>query len=128
MAETNIKPPDLNAIVQSLDETRRRDSARLRPYKVTREYRMFRHDNKQPVSQVTAEISFVSDGMNTYEITQASGSSRGETIVRKILDSETQPSKKNRYGEVSDRNYEFALLRQENLNGQVRKLGILEIP
>ena len=116
MAETNM-PPDLNVIVQSLGETHRRDSARLRPYKVTREYKIFRHDNKQPVAQITAEISFVSHGATTYEITHASGSSRGETVVRKIIDSETRTTKKNRYSEISDRNYEFAFLRQENLDG-----------
>jgi hypothetical protein len=116
-AETSVNVPDLTLILQSLAEASQRDSGRLRPRTVTREYKVFRHDNNQPVSQVTAEIRFVAHGESTYKITHSSGGTRGEKVIRKILDSETQPGKKERYSEISDRNYEFAFLRQENLDG-----------
>ena len=101
---TDIKAPDLNLIVRSLAETRQRDSGRLRPRKVAREYKIFRHGDKEPVSQVTAEIRFVSQGKSKYEITHASGSFKGEKVVRKILYREIQPTKKEHYSEISDQN------------------------
>ena len=110
--------PDLRSIVQSLGDARRRDSALLRPYRVTREYSVFRRDSKQPTSEVTAQIGFVPGGRSTYEITHASGNSRVEKIVRKILDRETRSTKGNQYSDISERNYEFVFVRQENVNGQ----------
>lgn len=117
ISEAGSKAPDLNLIVRSLVQARQRDTDGLRSRKITREYKIFRHDAKEPVSQVTAEIRFVSQGKSTYEIIHASGSSRGQKVVRKILDRETQPTKKDHYSEIDDRNYEFAFLRQENLDG-----------
>lgn len=40
-------------------------------------------------------------------------------VVRKILDRETQASPKEHYSEISDRNYEFAFLREENLESHL---------
>lgn len=103
--------------MQSLAETSERDSGRLRSRKVTRDYKIFRHGDKEPVSEVTAEIRFVSDGESTYEVTHATGSSRGEKVVRKILARETKLTTKEHYSEITSQNYQFSFVRQENLNG-----------
>ena len=38
--------------------------------------------------------------------------------MRKILDRETRSTKGNQYSDISERNYEFLFVRQENVNGQ----------
>jgi hypothetical protein len=78
----NIKSLDLNLILQRLEEAQHQDPAQSRPYEVIREYKVFRGDEKQPTSEVMAEINFVPPATKTYKITQAQGNSSGEKMVR----------------------------------------------
>ena len=89
-----IKSPDLNLILQGLEDVQHQDPAQSRPYEVTREYKVFRGYDKQPTSEVMAQIKFVPPDIKTYKITQARGNSRGEKIVRELLDRETESAKK----------------------------------
>ena len=109
-----IGPPDLNLIVQRLEDVQHRDPAQSRPYQVTREYKVFRGDDNQPTSEVMAQINFIPPDSKTYKITQARGNSRGEKMVRELLDRETESARKRRGSEITRMNYEFVLLRQEN--------------
>jgi len=111
-AET--KPPDLNLIVQRLEDVQHQDPAESRPYEVTREYKVFRGYDRQPTSEVMAQINFVPPDAKTYRIIQARGNSRGEKIVRELLDRETESAKKGHASEISRMNYDFVFLRQEN--------------
>ena len=52
--------------------------------------------------------------MKTYKIIQARGNSRGEKIVRELLDRETESAKKGLGSEITRKNYDFVFLRQEN--------------
>jgi hypothetical protein len=61
-----------------LEDVEHQDPAQSRPYQVMREYKVFRGDDKQPTSEVTAQINFVPPDMKTYTIMQARGTSRGE--------------------------------------------------
>jgi len=108
------KTPDLNLILQGMEDVQRQDPAQSRPYEVTREYKVFRGDDKQPTSEVMAQINFVPPDIKTYKITQARGNSRGEKIVRELLDRETESAKKGRGSEINRTNYNFVFLRQEN--------------
>ena len=109
-----IKSPDLNLILQRLEDTQHHDPAQSRPYEVTREYKVFRGYDKQPTSEVMAQINFVPPDRKTYKITQARGNSTGEKMVRELLDRETQSAKKGHGSEISRTNYDFVFLRQEN--------------
>jgi hypothetical protein len=109
-----IKFPDLSLIVQRLEDVQHQNSARSRPYEVTREYKVFRGDDKQPTSEVMTQIDFVPPDMKTYKITQARGNSRGEKMVREILDRETESAKKGPGSEISRANYDFLFVGQEN--------------
>jgi hypothetical protein len=111
-AET--KPPDLNLMLQRLEDVQHQDPAESRPYEVTREYKVFRGYDKQPTSEVMAQINFVPPDAKTYKITQARGNSRGEKIVRELLDRETESAKKGHASEISRMNYDFVFLRQES--------------
>jgi hypothetical protein len=109
-----VKTPDLNLILQRLEDVQHQDPAESRPYEVTREYKVFRGYDRQPTSEVMAQINFVPPDVKTYRITQAHGNSRGEKIVRELLDRETESAKKGPGSEISRRNYDFVFLRQEN--------------
>ena len=109
-----IKSPDLNLILQNLEDVQHQDPAQSRPYEVTREYRVFRGDDRQTTSVVEAQINFVPPDMKTYQITQVRGKSWGEKMVRELLDRETESAKKKLGSEISRTNYDFVFLRQEN--------------
>ena len=94
---SSLKPPlstadveslDLNLILQRLEEAQHQDPAQSRPYEVIREYKVFRGDEKQPTSEVLAQINFVPPATKTYEITRAQGNPSGEKMVRELLDRE----------------------------------------
>jgi hypothetical protein len=109
-----IKFPDLSLIVQRLEDVQKENPARSRPYQVTREYKVFRGDDKQPTSEITTQIDFVPPDTKTYKITQTRGNSRGEKMVREILDRETESAKKGPGSEINRANYEFLFVGQEN--------------
>ena len=114
-ATAETKSPDLNLTLQRLEDVQHQDPAQSRPYEVTREYKVFRGDDKQPTSEVMAQINFVPPDMKIYKIIQALGNSRGEKIVRELLDRETESAKKGPGSEISRKNYDFVFLRQESL-------------
>ena len=109
-----IKPPGLNLILQRFEEVQHQGPAQSRPYEVTREYKVFHGYDKQPTSEVMAQINFVPPDIKTYKITQARGNSRGEKIVRELLDRETESAKRGLGGEIGRTNYDFVFLRREN--------------
>ena len=113
-APSEITAPDLNLILQHVEEVQHKDPAQSRPYEVTREYKVFRGYDTQPTSKVMAQINFVPPDTKTYKITQARGNSRGEKIVRELLDRETESAKKKRSSEISRANYDFVFLRRQN--------------
>jgi hypothetical protein len=109
-----LKSPDLNLIVQRLEDAQHQNPAQSRPYEVTREYKVFHGNDTQPTSEVMAQINFVPPDMKTYKITQARGNSWGAKMVRKLLDWETESAKKGPGSQISRTNYDFVFLRQEN--------------
>jgi hypothetical protein len=109
-----IQSPDLNLILQRLEEIQHQNPAQSRPYEVTREYKVFHGHDKQPTSEVMAEINFVPPDMKTYKIVQARGHSRGEKMVRELLDRETESANKGPSSEISRTNYDFVFVRREN--------------
>jgi hypothetical protein len=111
-AET--KSPDLNLILQRLEDIQQQDPARSRPYHVTREYKVFRGSDKRSTSEVTAQIDFVPPNMKTYKIIQARGNSLGEKMVRELLDRETESTKKEHSSEINRANYDFVFLRRQD--------------
>jgi hypothetical protein len=108
-----IESPDLNLILQRLEDAQHQNPAQSRPYELMREYKVFRGNDKRPTSEVMAQINFVPPARKTYKITQARGNSRGEKMVRELLDRETESAKKGLGSQISRTNYDFVFLRQE---------------
>src|SRR5690349_20332352 len=67
------KAPDLDAILTSMERAQQQNPAQSRHYEITREYKVFRADDKQAVSEVTAQISFTPPDLKTYKITRTIG-------------------------------------------------------
>jgi hypothetical protein len=113
-SSAEIKSPDLNLIVQRLEDVQHQNRAQSQQYEVTREYKVFRGSDKEPTSVIIAQINFVPPDLKTYKITQVRGNSRGEKMVRELLDREAESAKKGHGSEINRTNYDFVFLRQEN--------------
>ena len=87
-------------------------------YSITREYQLSPEGATHPASDVIAEINFVPPAAKDYSIVKSEGSDRGRGIVRKILDHETQMAGHSEDHAVTTRNYDFALLGRETVNGR----------
>ncbi len=111
---SEIKPPDLDLILQGIEDAQHRNTAQSRPYEVTREYKVFRGYERRPFSEVIAQIDFVPPDLKTFKIVQTTGNSWGEKIVRELLSSETSSSRKEHSTEISRANYDFVFLRRQN--------------
>jgi hypothetical protein len=89
------------------------------PYSLTRSYRLFGADAPlEPKSAVMAEIAVVPPNSKQYVIASASGSRWGESVVRKTLDREVAFTSNSTPSDITNDNYEFRLVRQDELNGQ----------
>ena len=86
-------------------------------YTVTREYQLAASGAAQPSSDVVAQVNFVPPAAKDYSIVKSEGSDRGAGIVRKVLDHEAEMAGHSERHEISRRNYDFALLGREPLDG-----------
>lgn len=110
---------DVSTIVSRMEQAAQENRTHYRPYIVTREYRMYGSDEQQPKSQVTAEVSFVPPTRKDFKITDSNGSSRGEGIVRHILEDEAKAASSGTApGAITRENYDFQFQREESLNGR----------
>jgi hypothetical protein len=125
-SSTELQSPDLNVIVQRLEDVQHQNPAQSRPYELTREYKVFHGNDQQPTSEVMAQINFVPPDIKTYKIIEARGNSRGERMVRELLDREIDAAKTGYSSDITRTNYDFVFLRRENF-GDVPEyvLGIL---
>jgi hypothetical protein len=112
-AEANLTTPDLNVILENLERVEQQNSARSRPYELTRQYKAFRDDDKKPTAEITAQINFTPPDGKTFKILQGSGNARAEKIVRNLLEQETEPVRKGHDRDINRTNYDFVFLRQE---------------
>lgn len=112
--ELKASLPNLDLIVDSLERTEQQNPALSRPYEVTRQYKVFRGDDRKPSSEITAQIRFTPPDIKTFKITEEQGSPRGEKIVNAILEQEIASAKAGHKGVISRSNYDFVFLREQN--------------
>ena len=107
---------DLNEIVAAME----RAESQTHPqnaYQVIREYDLSGGNNASANSTVVAELEFQPPSTKNYTIQQSSGSSRGQQVVRKLLDHEVQSENQPRAAVTRD-NYDFTYLGEATLDGQ----------
>jgi hypothetical protein len=117
-AQTERTPPNLKMILFRMAQARAENRARLRPYTVTRDYKLFGKEKDRTKAQVVADVAFVPPNSKQYAIEQADGTGLGERIVRRMLESEAAAAKDYRATDYSTDNYDFRFLREEILSGQ----------
>jgi hypothetical protein len=116
-AENRIRTLSLEEILTRV-EAARLDSSQTGPFLLQRQYRLYRGDNSQPMSQVKAEINVVPPHDRDYRIVEAKGSNRGEKVVRKILEYESDAEKKSPHPTAVIRaNYDFVFVGNETYQG-----------
>jgi len=111
------RPPNLDSILESMEKAEQPTPAQARPYRLTREYKVYMDADTQPTSDVMARIDFVPPAMETFTITQSKGNPWGARIVRDLLISETASARPEHSSANTRANYDFALLRQQNAAG-----------
>lgn len=111
---SNLTLNDILARMQQAEAASRQQSM---AYAVTREYRLSSAGARQPSSDVVVQVDFVPPAAKDYSILQAQGSDRGASIVRKVLDHEAHMATQSDQHELSRRNYDFALLGREIVDG-----------
>jgi len=117
-AQTGSPAPTVEAIITRMAQARAENRARLRPYVVTRDYKLFGNDASETKSQVIANVAFVPPDSKKYAIQKTHGSRLGQMIVRRILASEVEITKDYTSTDLSPENYGFRFLHEEDVNGQ----------
>jgi hypothetical protein len=107
---------DLNTIISRLEKAQADNRQHLRAYTLVRGYRLFSKGSQTPNSEVTAQISFAPPNSKTFQIENATGSSRGEKITRSLLEHEVEAGKEPQQSTFLNReNYDFTYLGQESV-------------
>ena len=114
--------PDLQTIISRMEQAEQESRAHIMPYSVTREYQMGSTGEKTS-SEVLAKVSFTPPGEVQYAIERTQGSSRGEKVVRNILEHEAKLAAQAAHdgrvrNAVNEENYNFAFVGQQVVDGQ----------
>jgi hypothetical protein len=117
-AHVESTTPSAESITAHMIQARSENRARLRPYSVTRDYRLFGKEKQMARSEVIARVIFDPPGIKQFVIQQASGLGLGERIVRQMLEHESEIGRNNASTDLSPANYDFRYLREEELDGR----------
>lgn len=110
--------PDLQTIVNRMEQAQAAAHAQNLPYTVTRSYQFFGSDANTPTSEVVAQVQYQPPGTKSFTIKQASGSGQGPKIVKEVLQHESDAAKNaTGAGMITRANYDFQFVRAESLNG-----------
>jgi len=106
----------LNSIVEGLEKTQ----AAQFSYQVIREYRLLGANDSKANSEVVAEVNFKPPARADYRIQRASGSYRGQHVVRDVLDHEVEATSGGNQARIALRrnNYDFIYVGEAVLDGQ----------
>lgn len=107
----------LDQVVTRMQQAEIDSRAQSIAYTVTREYQLSAEGAQRPSSDVVAEVNVISPSAKDYSIVKAEGSDRGAGIVRKVLDHEAQMAGHSDQHEISRKNYDFALVGRETVDG-----------
>ncbi len=108
---------DLQTIVIKMERAATLSREQAYPYVLTRKFQIFARTEAQPYSQVVADVSFIPPASRSFQIVNRSGSSRGEGIVRRLLETESKAASSGD-GELTRDNYDFVWLGETLLKGK----------
>ena len=107
----------LDQILERMQQAENETRAQSIAYTVTREYQLSAAGAQHPSSQVVAQVNVVPPSAKDYSIVKSEGSDRGTGIERKVLDHEAEMAGHYDQHELSRKNYDFALLGREAVDG-----------
>jgi outer membrane lipoprotein-sorting protein len=111
--------PTLDQIVDHLEKAQADNHANLRPYTVTRDFRILSGDHDEKTdSEVKATVSFIPPDRQTFNIDSATGNERGVAAVKRILESETELRDSGTSAGFTRVNYDFAFDAQGTADGR----------
>ena len=116
--QTGNPVPTAETIVARMAQARAENRARLRPYLVTRNYKLFGKEGSKTKSEVIADVAFVPPDSKKYTIQQISGSGLGKMIIGRMLASEAEVTRDYGATDISLDNYDFRFIREEEVSGQ----------
>ena len=117
-AQTGSSVPTAETIIARMAQARAENRARLRPYIVTRNYKLFGKDGSKTKSEVIADVAFVPPDSKKYTIQETNGSGLGQIIVRRMLANEAEVTKDYVSTDLSADNYDFRFIREADVSGQ----------
>jgi len=109
--------PSVNDIVSKMEQAQAEARDHSVPYTVSREYQLSSEKTQKAKSEVLAQINFVPPSQKDYTVRKIEGSDRGTEIVRRVLEHESEMASHAELHELSARNYQFALLGRESVDG-----------
>lgn len=109
--------PTVDVILSRMAQARVENRNQLRPYSVTRNYRLFGSEKLVTKAEVIADLTFVPPDRKHYVIRQANGMGLGEKIVRQMLEHETDIVKDFGSTDLIAANYNFRFVREEEWSG-----------
>jgi hypothetical protein len=107
--------------VDEILQAMQKAQAEVRPpssYQVIRQYRLSGAKDSRTDSEVVAEVNFRPPGSKDYRIQRSSGSSRGQQLVRRVLDHEVEATSNKASSAISPNNYNFSYLGEATVDGQ----------
>lgn len=117
--------PAVETILSRMIQARTENRALLRPYSVTRDYRLFGKDKEKTRAEVIADVTFVPPDVKHFAIQQANGIGLGKRIVREMLEHEAEAVKNYIATDASPANYDFRFGGEADLGG--RPCYVLEL-
>jgi hypothetical protein len=117
-AQTGSSVPTAETIIASMAQARAENRARLRPYIVTRNYKLFGKEGSKAKSEVIADVAFVPPNSKKYTIQETNGSGLGQILVRRMLANEAEVAKDYVSTDLSADNYDFRYIREADVSGQ----------
>jgi outer membrane lipoprotein-sorting protein len=125
-AQAQSQIPTNEEIVAQMTQAQDENRTHFQPYRVTRDYKLFRGDNNNQLEpRLIAEISVVPPDSKKYTIENPSGSLVEEKIVRKMLDGEVAFAKDSRLSDITRENYAFRLNGEDEISG--RRCYVLDL-
>jgi hypothetical protein len=116
-AQTGGPVPTPETIIASMAQARAENRARLRPYVVTREYKLYGEARQATKSEVVADVTFVPPDSKEYTIQQINGSGLGKMIIGRMLAKEAEVTKDSGATDISPDNYDLRFIREEEVSG-----------
>ena len=92
-AQIGSSGPTVDTITARMARARAENRARLWPYLVTRNYKLFGKNVSKAESEVIADVSFVPPDSKKYIMEKTDGSGRGQILVQRMLADEAEASK-----------------------------------